>query len=41
MLKSYYDRWLEPKSFEGITRQESEKLKGYCRNVRKIQKDRE
>ena len=26
-VKAYYDRWLEPKSFEGITRQECEKLK--------------
>ena len=26
-VKAYYDRWLTPKSFEGITRQEFEKLK--------------
>ena len=26
-VKAYYDRWLTPKTFEGITRQEFEKLK--------------
>ena len=26
-VKAYYDRWLEPKKFDGITRQECEKLK--------------
>ena len=26
-VKAYYDRWLKPKTFEGITRQEFEKLK--------------
>ena len=26
-VKAYYDKWLAPKSFEGITRQECEKLK--------------